>query len=120
MGIASKYNKGNGFNFRVPESFGYKTLDELYKKNGENHVYTVKALYINKKSQYGDAPVIATDECLVNAPSHILDTVNEMILDEEVHEAANNGALGFTIYSYSTDKRKGTFYSIKWVDIEKE
>ena len=68
MGIASKYNKGNGFNFRVPESFGYKTLDELYKKNGENHVYTVKALYINKKSQYGDAPVIATDECLVNAP----------------------------------------------------
>ena len=34
MGIASKYNKGNGFNFRVPESFGYKTLDELYKKNG--------------------------------------------------------------------------------------
>lgn len=90
------------------------------KKNGENHVYTVKALYINKKSQYGDAPVIATDECLVNAPSHLLDTVNEMILDEEVHEAANNGALGFTIYSYSTDKRKGTFYSIKWVDIEKE
>ena len=40
-------------------------------------------------------------------------------LDEEVHEAANNNELGFTIYSYSTDKRKGTFYSIKWVDIEK-
>lgn len=48
MGIASKHNKGNGFNFRVPESFKYKTLEELYKQNGENHVYTVKALYINK------------------------------------------------------------------------
>lgn len=118
MGIASKYNKGNGFNFRVPETFCYMGLDELFKQNGENHVYTVKALYINKKSQYGDAPVIATDECLVNAPSHLLDTVVEMIGDTEVHEAANDNKLGFTIYQYTTDKRKGVYYSIKWVDIE--
>lgn len=120
MSIASKYNKGNGFEFRVPESFEYRTLDELFNQNGEGHVYTVKALYINKKSQYGDSPVIATDECLVNAPSHLTDTVNEMILDDEVHEAANNNELGFTIYPYNTDKRKGTFYSIKWVDIERK
>lgn len=120
MGIANKYNKGNGFNFRVPDSFGYVTLEDMYKYGGEGVVYPVNAIYINKKSQYGDAPVIATDSCLVNIPSHLLDTVTEMLKDEEVFTAVNNGELGFSIYPYSTDKRKGTFYSIKWVDIEKE
>lgn len=117
MSIANKYNKAAGFDFKVPEDFVYHSLDELYKSNGEETVYTVKALYINKKSAYGDSPVIATDKCLVNIPSHMLETFKEMILDEEVHEACNNNKLGFTIYTYTTDKRKGNFYSVRWVDL---
>lgn len=119
MSIANKYNKGSGFNFKVPETFEYVSPEELYKANGENHVYLVKALYINRKSQYGDAPVIVTDECMVNAPSHLLDTVNDMLQDEELIEAVNNDLFGFKIYQYNTNKAKGTYYSVKWVDIER-
>lgn len=120
MSIASKYNKGAGFNFKVPEDFTYDSPEELYTKNGEKQVYNVKAIYINHKSQYGDAPVIVTDSCMVNAPQHLNETVNEMLQDSEVIEAVNNGLLGFTIYPYSTTKAKGTYYSIKWVDIERK
>lgn len=119
MSIANKYNKGNQFNFQIPDSFGYVSLEDMYKYHGEKEVYTVNAMYINHKSQYGDAPVIATDSCLVNAPAHMTDTVLEMLQDAEVIDAVNNGLLGFSIYPYQSKNAKGTFYSIKWVDIER-
>lgn len=119
MGVANKYNKVNVFNFRVPDDFKYVSLEDLFKANGAKQVYKVNAMYINRKSQYGDAPVVATDDCLVNAPSHMTETVEQMLQDEEVIDAVNNGEFGFMVYSYSTSKAKGIFYSIKWVDIEK-
>lgn len=117
MSIAGKYNKVNKFTFQVPDDFKYKSLADLFNDNGEKHVYPVKAIYINKKSRYGDAPVIATDECLVNVPSHMLDTVKEMLEDEELVNAVNDDKFGFTIYPYNTGRAKGTFYSITWVDM---
>lgn len=119
MGIAGKYNKTNPFTFKVPDSFGYYTLRDLVKQDGDGIVYPVNAIYINHKSRYGDAPVVATDSCLVNFPNHMTDTVEKMLSDGEVIAAINAGTVGFTIYGYSTQKAKGTFYSVTWVDIEK-
>lgn len=119
MSIASKYNNQAKFNFRVPDDFKYFNLADLYKVGGEKALFPVKAMYINTKSQYGDAPVIATDECLVNVPVHMLETIREMLNDQEAIDAINEDKLGFTVYPYSAKGRKGVFYSIKWVDIER-
>lgn len=119
MSIASKYNKGRNFTFQTPETFEYKSLEELFKSQGAKAVYAVKALYINSKSVYGDSPVAVTDTCIVNLPSHLLDVVSEMITDTELVEAVNNGRFGFSIYSYNSKNTNKTCYSVTWVDIEK-
>lgn len=117
MSIADKYNKSKMFNFSIPSEYEYHTLSELYSDNGKKKVYPVKALYINKKSRFGDAPIVATDECLVNLPSHLLDTVKDMMKDDEVVDAVNESKLGFTIYQYENKNRNEMCFSINWVDM---
>ena len=117
MSIANKYNKTKMFNFVIPTEYGYITLSELYSKNGKDKVYPIKAMYINKKSRYGDSPIVATDECLVNLPSHLLDTVKQMINDEEVVDAVNENKLGFTIYQYENKQNKELCFSVNWNDL---
>ena len=119
MSIAKKYNKMNPFTFQTPKDFEYVSLETLFSKNGAKTVYPVKALYINKKSQYGDAPVAITDTCMVNLPAHLLDTVNEMFEDEELISGVNNDLFGFIIYSYYPRNNNKKCYSVTWVDIEK-
>lgn len=117
MSIANKYNKTKVFTFTIPSEYQYRTLSELFEKNGKNKVYPVKALYINKKSKFGDAPIVATDECLVNLPSHLLDTVKEMMNDEELVDAVNENKFGFTIYTYENKNTKEICCSVNWVDM---
>lgn len=114
---AKKYNKGSVFAFKTPDTFEFTTLDELFTNNGVDRVYPVKALYINTKSKYGEHPVIVTDSALVDVPKHLVDTVKEMISDEECVDAINNSHVGFTIYSYIDKRYKRTCYSINWVDM---
>lgn len=118
MSIANKYNRTKVFNFNIPQEFKYVSLSELFQKNGSNKVYKVNAIYINRKSRYADAPVVATDSELVNMPSHMTDTVKQMLQDDEVIEAVNKGKLGFTIYQYE-NKQQGhnLYFSINWVDM---
>ena len=116
MGIASKYNKGSQFTFKVPKEFKYCSLVDLYNNNGEGCVYEVKALFINKKSRYGDSGIVALSSCLVNLPQHLTDSVKEMLKDEELIEAVNNGKVGMEIYPYETEAREGLCFSVRWVD----
>ena len=117
MGVANKYNKTKLFSFSIPSEYEYISLSELYQKNGKDKVYPVLAMYINKKSRYGEAPILATDENLVNIPTHMLDTVKTMMNDEEVIDACNNKKLGFTIYQYVNRNNKELNFSINWVDM---
>ncbi len=71
-------------------------------------------MYINTKSRYGDAPVVVTDECVVNLPSFLLDTVKEMIADDELTTAINSGMFGFKIYEYEGNNGYGL--SVNWLD----
>lgn len=117
MSIASKYNKGRSFNFTIPSHYQYRTLSELFERDGKNKIYPVKALYINKKSKFGYAPIVATDECLANLPHHLLDTVQEMMRDEQLVNAVNQGVFGFQIYTYENKNTKELCFSVNWVDM---
>lgn len=116
MSIANKYNKSNIFNFTTPKDFEYCSLYELFNHYGKDKVYEIKAMYINKKSMFGESPVIVTTDCFVNLPNHLTDTVKEMIKDTEVVDAVNDGHLGFQIYTYESKNCKELCYSINWVD----
>lgn len=114
MSILSKYNKGKAFTFKTPENFDYINLEQLANHYGLDQTHQVNALYINTKSRFGDSPVAVTGTHIVNLPSHLTDTVKEMIQDEELVDLANEHRLGFTIYSY--DGKNGSGYSINWVE----
>lgn len=117
MSFASRHNSASRkFNFTIPEHFEYKNLAELAKVYGVDTVHKVNALYINTKGKYGDAPVIVSDNELVNAPGHMLGTVEEVIIDGESLSLINNGYVGFKVYEYSNEH--GEHFGIEWVDID--
>lgn len=116
MSYATKFNKsGNKFTFRQGEDVTYVNLEDLLNMNG-GEIYPVKALYINKKSMYGDAPcVVINKDTTVNLPKHLLDTVIDMINDEECVNAINNNEVKFKIYSYKDKAFNRTCYSVEWL-----
>lgn len=116
MGLANKYNKGKKFDFVTPKDFKYESLKDLFNNNGGEYIYTVRALYVNNKSKFGESVVAVTDEQMVNLPKHLNDVVKQMLLDEELIDAVNKGAFGFKIYPYES-KDGNVYYSVNWFDI---
>lgn len=116
-----RFNKNHLFTVDTTD-FKYFSLEDLYKRDGENTLYLLCGLYINTKSQYDpEAPTLATDSELVNLPVFQLDEVKEMREDEEAVEAINNGEAGFTIESYTLDKYPGrTFYKAIWCNYDED
>ncbi len=106
---------GKLFKFEIPENFGYVNLKELVDRNGLEPVYKINAFYINKKGKFGDAPVIATDNELVNAPQHLLDTVLEVMEDQASRLMVDDGKVGFKVYAYKNSY--GENYAVEWVDL---
>lgn len=114
MSFAKRFNTRK-FDFDTT-GFGYESLSDCYNNNGADHVYTIRALYINTKGKFDDAPVIATDGYFVNAPAHLTAAVKEMLSDDEVIDLVNEGKCGFKIYPYTSHEKN--CFGIEWVDIE--
>lgn len=115
MSILDKYNKKPLFHYDNEKVRAYINLQGLVNQYGIKKVYTVHALFINKKSRFGDSPIIVTDDYMVNAPRHLLDVVREMLNDKEVIDLINNRRVGFTVYGYTGRNGKG--YSVEWVEL---
>lgn len=118
--FAGTFNKDvNKFTIDT-EGFEYYNLKDLYENNGADEVYPLFGFYINKKGNYGDAPVAYTDEYYVNLPQHLLDVVKEIMANPEAVAAINNGEVEFTIYQYQDEKHKKDCYSIRFVNKEEK
>lgn len=116
MGIANKYNRTyNRFTAEIPEDLPFMKLSEL----GESKTpFIILAMWINTKGKFGAHPVVATPSGLVDFPNSMTETVKEMIKDDEVIEAVNNGKLGFTVRKYHTNKYNRDAYMADFVDLE--
>lgn len=116
MSYATKFNKSvNKFTFKQGDNVTYVNLEDLLNRYGGD-IYPVKALYINKKSKFGDSPcVVINEDITVNLPKHLLDTVIDMINDEECVNAINNNEVKFKIYSYNDNTFNKTCYSVSWL-----
>jgi hypothetical protein len=116
--FASKFNK---------TTFGIDTTNFVYVKladifnspenGGKDVVHPINGCYVHK-SPLGDSPVIIDEQAkqLVNLPSHMAETVREILADSEAVEAIKAGKVGYTIYDYESHNKK--CYSISFVDIE--
>ena len=116
MAKFSKFNKMKKFDVDT-SNFEYVSLAELYNSD-KDKVYTIKGIYINTKSKFGAAPVFAIDGFLVNAPSHLLETCQEMLRDDEAIDLINQGKAGFKVYIYHNDKFNLDCFGVEFVDID--
>jgi|SRR5699024_4542602 len=114
MSILNKYNQGKQFEYDKDVKREFADLKELAGFFQLSEVYPVRALFINTKGRFGDAPVVYTDKYMVNAPSHMVDTVREMMSDDELVELVNAGKVGFKIYEYKN--KYGLNYGLEWVE----
>ena len=115
MSYATKFNKGNKFTFKPVDDAQYISLEDLYNKNPDQ-IHDVRALYINTKSKFGNAPCVAIDPVIiVNLPKHLLETVKEMINDDDCVDAINNNEVKFKIYSYKDKTFNKTCYGVEWL-----
>lgn len=117
MSFAKKHNQGkNPFNFELKGDMPFKKPAELVDDNGLDKVYQIKGFYINKHGKFGDEPVIVTDGCLVNAPSHMVNTVKDIMSDSESVHLVNNGEAWFKFYHY--ENQYGDQYGVEFCDPE--
>ena len=116
MGI-SKFNKAELL-FRDNERFDtFKTLEELFIKDGKEEKYIVNGVY-SYESSYGKGCFIKSDRFNISLPTHLLDTVNSIRDDKESIEEINDGKVFITIYSYTLPDKypNKVFYSINFVE----
>lgn len=96
----------------------YVKLADLYnapENGGEKTVHAINGLYVHK-SPLGDSPVVIDEanKTLVNLPSHLGETVREILQDPEAVETIKAGKVGYSIYEYDSHGKK--CYSITFVD----
>ena len=99
----------------------YFKLEDLAAQYAPDKRYIIDCMFINTKSQYGDAPVVGVAEVkepyMVNLPKHLLNEVRDMISDVEAIEAIQLGRAGFTIRIYNPKGSNRNCYTVDWCDI---
>ena len=117
MSFANRHNHGAIFEVNT-EGFEFKTLQQLQDANDPDRVFTLRGLYINRKSKYGDAPVAILNDCFVNLPKHLTDEVRSILMNAEDVADINAGKVGFSIREYDDKAFKKHCYSITWEDVK--
>lgn len=113
----NKFNKKVvEFTFKPSEDFEYYNLEDVYN-NFKDKPIKVLGLYINKSKIYDESPLVVSDFGYINLPVHLVDSVKEIRDNEEVVKMINDGKVGFTIYTYESQKSTKLCYSINWVDL---
>lgn len=118
MKFSEKYNKGSRVFDIETKDFVFAKLEELHSSN-KDEVHVLDGLYINDGGKFEPHPVaiLADERLLVDLPSHMTDTVREVLKDEESIYLIKKGFVGFKVRQY-TDKKYGkTCYSVEWVDL---
>ena len=123
MGIASKYNKqGNRFDYQMPEGveFTFVKASELFELPQNEAGVIVRAMYINTKGKYDDHGVLICKDpaILIDCPTHMTDSIKEMIKDDEAVEQINAGKLGVKAYKYETkNAASGYAFGLEFFDL---
>lgn len=108
------------FNFSKYNRAGqeYFTLEGLFEQNPDL-IHTIRSIYINTKSKFGDAPVVVSDGYNINLPKHMCATVQEMLGDPEAMALIRAGKVGIKVYTYTNeDEFPGeTFYGATFEEI---
>ena len=118
MSFAEKYNKGNiVFDIDIKD-FEFMDGKDFIAKYGSNAV-KIDGLYINRKGMFDDHPVaiIVSEKILLDLPSHMTDTVNEVLRDAESIDLIKKGLVGLKAHGYVDKKYHKQCVGFEWCDL---
>ena len=118
MGFAEKYNKFNTiFNIDIKD-FEFMDGHDFIAMYGDN-VVKIDGLYINKKGKFKEHPVaiIADEKILLDLPSHMTDTVNEVLKDSESIDLIKKGLVGLKAHEYVDKTYRKSCVGYEWCDL---
>lgn len=93
------------------------TLAELFiTQKGEPKRFD--ALLLSNKGKYGMSTLVVMDDCTAWLPSHMTDTVKEILRDDETVEDIKEGKCAIIVREYEKEGR--VLYSVDFVDFVAE
>lgn len=113
-GLMSRFNHTNIFDVDT-KNFKWVNLETLFNTDPDK-TYTILGLF-TKGSKFGKEPDAIIQGYKVNLPRHLLDTVEDMLDDNQVIEAIKAGKVGFKVYSYHSNTYNKDAYSVTWLDL---
>lgn len=113
-GLMSRFNHTNIFDVDTRD-FKWVNLETLFNTDPDK-TYTLLGLF-TKGSKFGKEPDAIIKGYKVNLPRHLLDTVEDMLDDNQVIEAIKAGKVGFKVYSYHSNTYNKDAYSVTWLDL---
>lgn len=115
MGI-TKFNKSETLFTNTDKYEDFKTLEELYKSNGNTTKYIVQGVY-TFKSVYGEGCFIKSDGYNITLPTHLTSTIKEIRNDSESIQQINNGMVYIELYTYTLPEKypDTNFYSVNFI-----
>jgi len=112
----SSYNKGSIFNVNT-EGMKFEKMEDLYNLNGAEKVYTLSAVFINTKSNFGPRPVGVTPDFMVDFPNHTLPEVQQILQDPDTIQQIKEGKAGFQIRAYMSKTYNKECFTPHFVDL---
>lgn len=113
-GLMSRFNHTSIFDVDT-KNFKWVSLETLFNTDPDK-TYTLLGLF-TKGSKFGKEPDAIIQGYKVNLPRHLLDTVEDMLDDNQVIEAIKAGKVGFKVYSYHSNTYNKDAYSVTWLDL---
>ena len=121
MGLFSSLNKGRRFDFDMPEALPKENYFPL-SKMPDGAVYTVRSMYLNRKSKFGDHYVVLAEDPStgtiygVNLPKFNNETVIGILNNDEMVAAINAGKCGIS-KGETVHGENGDYIPTVWVDL---
>lgn len=118
MSFAEKYNKVNTIFDIDINDFDFMDGYEFIETYG-SRTMPIDGLYINKKGLYNDHPVaiIVDERKLLDLPSHMTETVKEILSDEESINLIKKGMVGVKAHKYTDTKYHKDCVGFDWCDL---
>lgn len=90
------------------------TLAEIYAKQG-NTPLVFEAILLSNKGKYGMSALVVMENSSAWLPSHMTDTVKEILKDDETVEDIKAGKCAISVREYEKEGR--VLYSVDFVEV---
>lgn len=110
----TKFNKSNRIDWGVStENLPFKKLGDVFNEGIK--LVKIRGFYL-QKGRFGKQAYAITDSCILHVPTHMTETIIEILNDLEAVESIKNGECWIRLYSYHSDTYNKECFGFDFVD----